>query len=393
MQIATSHSARSDTSKAARESALVLATALGRAPDIVMAYTTEHHANSALHDALRAEFPTAEIIGGTSCGGVMTEAGFHFSRDGVIGLLGICDPEGSYGVGAAALGTSPFAAGAASAEQALAAADRKYESPTLIWCSQPPGCEEQVIAGVQSVVGSRTPIIGGSSADQLLEGRWRQFSSDGVLSDHAVVAALFPSGSYGAAFQSGYAPTGDVGIVTRASGRRVIEIDHAPASEVYRRWAGDDMEVSDTGTIFARSTPTPLGRIVGEADLPRFVLSHPIRLDDEGGLSLFTDITEGDEVHLMRGSPDSLVRRAALVAQDAMTACTDSGSGVAGGLVIYCGGCMLHVRDQMDEVAAQIKEATGGAPFLGAFTFGEQGAIVDSCNRHGNLMVSAVMFD
>jgi hypothetical protein len=34
----------------------------------------------------------------------------------------------------------------------------------------------------------------------------------------------------------------------------------------------------------------------------------------------------------------------------------------------------------------------GGAPFLGAFTFGEQGAITDGANRHGNLMVSGLVF-
>ena len=53
---------------------------------------------------------------------------------------------------------------------------------------------------------------------------------------------------------------------------------------------------------------------------------------------------------------------------------------------------MLHVRERMGEVAAEVSAALGGAPFLGAFTFGEQGAIVDSCNRHGNLMVAALAF-
>ena len=63
-----------------------------------------------------------------------------------------------------------------------------------------------------------------------------------------------------------------------------------------------------------------------------------------------------------------------------------------GGLVIYCGGCMLHVRERMPEVVDQVVKAMGGAPFVGAFTFGEQGAIIDNCNRHGNLMVSALTF-
>lgn len=60
--------------------------------------------------------------------------------------------------------------------------------------------------------------------------------------------------------------------------------------------------------------------------------------------------------------------------------------------MIYCGGCMLHVRERMDEVVECVRAAIPGAAFLGAFTFGEQGAIVDNCNRHGNLMISALTF-
>jgi hypothetical protein len=145
--------------------------------------------------------------------------------------------------------------------------------------------------------------------------------------------------------------------------------------------------------ILAKSTPTPLGRLAGtQNNVPMFVLSHPALIGTGGDLSLFTDIAEGDEVHLMRGSPESLVKRAGLVVSDA---CANGGWNPAaslGGLVIYCGGCMLHVRERMPEVVDQVVKAMGGAPFVGAFTFGEQGAIIDNCNRHGNLMVSALTF-
>jgi len=37
-----------------------------------------------------------------------------------------------------------------------------------------------------------------------------------------------------------------------------------------------------------------------------------------------------------------------------------------------------------------LRQALGGRPFLGNFTFGEQGAFLDKQNRHGNLMISVV---
>jgi hypothetical protein len=323
----------------------------------------------------------------------MTEEGFHAGPDGALGLLGVSDPTGSYGVGSAPVGDDPFHAGARAVEAALVAADRAFEAPVLVWCCQPPGREEAIIAGIQSVVGPNTPIVGGSSADDAIAGNWRQFTTDGVLEDHVAVAVLFPSAPHGTAFQSGYAPTEHVGVVTRAGDRQVLEIDHKPASEVYSRWTEGVVPSSADGMILALSTPTPLGRFAGKQNnVPMFVLSHPAMVGQGGDLSLFSDIAEGDQVHLMRGSPESLVKRAGVVVSDACANGGWTGAESRGGLVIYCGGCMLHVRDRMPEVVDQVVAAMGGAPFVGAFTFGEQGAIIDNSNRHGNLMVSAITF-
>jgi hypothetical protein len=65
---------------------------------------------------------------------------------------------------------------------------------------------------------------------------------------------------------------------------------------------------------------------------------------------------------------------------------------VRGAMAIYCGGCMLAVRPRMDEVVAELRAALPGVPFLGAFTFGEQGQSVAGVNLHGNLMISVVVF-
>ena len=378
---------------AATSAAGNLVAALGPKIDLVVVYTTEQHARPEMLDALRATIPGAQIVGGTSCGGVMTEAGFHASPDGALGLFGIADPDGSYGVGSCGAADGSFAAGAAAIDRALAAAGRAFETPTLVWCCQPPGDEEAVIAGIQSVIGAAAPIIGGSAADETIAGAWRQYATEGVLAGHVVVAALFPTAGYGAAFQSGYAPTECAGTVTGAAGRQILEIDGRPAAEVYGKWTGGAVATCAAGIILAKSTATPLGRIAGSMrGVPMYLLSHPAFVGTGGDLALFTDIAVGDKVHMMRGSPETLVKRAGLVVSDACAMGGWPAGTTRGGLVIYCGGCMLHVRDRMDDVVEEVRRAMPGAPFLGAFTFGEQGAIVDNANRHGNLMVSALTF-
>jgi hypothetical protein len=53
---------------------------------------------------------------------------------------------------------------------------------------------------------------------------------------------------------------------------------------------------------------------------------------------------------------------------------------------------MLAVQDDMPEVANNLNRSLGGRPFLGTFTFGEQGCFLEGENYHGNLMISVVIF-
>jgi hypothetical protein len=52
---------------------------------------------------------------------------------------------------------------------------------------------------------------------------------------------------------------------------------------------------------------------------------------------------------------------------------------------------MLAVGEEMPQVAHAVTRSFGEKPFLGCFTFGEQGAILGK-NAHGNLMISAIAF-
>jgi hypothetical protein len=359
-------------------------------PDLITLFATESLAGAEIASKLAARFPGVPIFGGTSCKGVITDAGAHIGDPHAAGVLAISDPQGAYAVGSAQIGGDPRAAAREALEIALEKAGRRYETPAQIWTCQPPGVEEKVLAGFADVVGLSCPTIGGSSADENITGRWRQFSSDGVLEDAVVVAVLFPSAPIGLAFKSGYAPTEHCGVVTRSAGRQLMEIDGRPAAQVYAQWTGNVIDPASAGMILQQSTPFPLARRVGAfAGVDEFLLSHPATVEPDASMTLFTDVSEGEVLRLMTGSRESLIKRAGQVIKDAYLALPDPDSKIAGGLVIYCAGCMLAVSDELDAIATSMKTAFGGAPFLAPFTFGEQGALVSSGNRHGNLMIAA----
>ena len=116
-----------------------------------------------------------------------------------------------------------------------------------------------------------------------------------------------------------------------------------------------------------------------------FLLSHPAFVQSDKKLELFTVMSPGDEIVCMWGSESTLVDRAARVAES-----VSSQGELTGGLLTYCAGCRLTVGESMHDVARGVNEALGGRPFLGHFTFGEQGQMLDGPNQHGNLMVSMV---
>lgn len=367
---------------------------LGTKPTFMVFYCTATYPCHEVIAKLRQMAPGVPLHGGTSCQGVMTHEGFHSDNGYGMGLLGFYDPEGSYGVGAAELGDDARAAAREALTKALDHADMPGVSPTMVWLTTAPGQEEQVLQGIEDLLGPDIPVTGGSSADNEIKGEWRQFANDDVHQNAVVLSVLFPEDELMFAFHSGYEPTQHTGTVTRAKGRTLYEIDGKPAAQVYETWSEGALTdaLRSEGNILAGTTLYPLGRIVGYVgEVPYYKLSHPDSMID-GGVTLFADIQEGETIQLMRGTPDSLATRAGRVAQSAMELHAATSQNVQGALVIYCAGCMLAVQGRMQEVVSGLCESLGGRPFLGAFTFGEQGCFVGGESRHGNLMISVLLF-
>lgn len=261
--------------------------------------------------------------------------------------------------------------------------------------------------GLRDVVGDRCPILGGSSADDEVLGKWRQFGPHGPIDNGIAVAVMFTSGGISVAFEGGYEPTvnsgivtgvrpsdaGETGIVTEAKGRQILSIDGKPAAHVYNEWLGGALgaKLENGGSVLADTTLTPLGiNPPGNNSFSHYLLIHPASINSDGSLETFATITEGTRLVSMRGDRKRLINRAGRVT-DVANAPYRIGNDLAGGVVVYCGGCMMAVDDEMLEVVDAVSKSFGDAPFLGCFTFGEQGP-VQGANVHGNLMISAIAF-
>jgi len=368
---------------------------LANEPFLVICNASANYPAQQLQSQLNKILPdSCKVAATSSCQGVMDNKGFHSKNSTGLSLFAFSDDQGDFGVGLASQGDNPASAAATAVTQAINNAERPGELPALVWINAAPGNEEQVLNGISSVVGKQVPIIGGSSADNTISGDWWQFSRELDERDGVLVIAMYPECHVGFSFQSGYAPTDHNGVVTEARGRVIQKIDGQPAAEVYNRWTDGLIDSQITGgNILQSSTFLPLGIEAGNIEnIPYYALKHPEHVSEDGSMSLFANITKGDEITLMEGSPDSLTRRAGTVVDGILQRHAWDKNQLAGSLIVYCAGCMLGVNDRMNEVSSSIDEALGGSPFNGVFTFGEQGCFIDGVNRHANLMISAVIF-
>lgn len=348
-------------------------------------------------DRLRAELskrcPGITLVGATSFRGVFS--GRQLVRGAAL-LLG----SEADGIAAASVlrsvGPERARAEAVAAAREVSAALGK--PPELVILHATPGFEEAVLAGIVEALGPNVEIYGGSAGDDAVAGRWSVFTDKGATGRGFALAGLCassPAVSFHGGFISGYLPTAKRGVVTRAKGRVIAEIDGEPAAVVYDRWTGGIIAgaMRRGGSVLLQTNLHPLAReIQSRSAVPHRLLSHPHEVHPDGGLGLFTDVEAGDVVELMIGTPEPLVTRAAKVVPRTLGRASGR---VTGGLLVYCGGCLAAVIDRADDIARTFEGAIEQAPFVGVATFGEQGCFLggrDKINRHGNLMCSSVLF-
>jgi hypothetical protein len=364
---------------------------------VTIAYSNCVHSTEDIRSVLEAQ-PVPFMLA-TSCLGALHCSAEATEAESDVSVLCIKDEIGAYGIGSVDLADNTIAdndpqkAGAHALEQALANAGRPYESPALIWCALPPGDEERILEGFASVVGEQVPIFGGSAADNAVEGSWHTATAHASSSNTVAVCVMYPSTPLGLSYSSGYKPTDTVFTITKANGRNLIELDGQPASAVYNQATNNLIESQlRGGQILGLTSSAPLGKPVElENEALNYLLCHPDQVCEDGSLNVFSETHQGEQLTLMEGNIESLTSRAERVINNAIMLLPQDKTPV-GVLMIYCAGCRLMVGDAIKPMINNLQETFEGLPICGAFTFGEQGRFLDGKNRHGNLMISAVVF-
>ena len=390
-------SVNDDEAKAVEEAVSSVQTQLGdKSPDFAILFSTVGYDSDKILREVTGLLPGVQVYGGTSCLAVQTREGFHVGEKGSLALLAVATKNITFGVGGVSIDDFPSAreAGTAAIQAAIDAAGEK-DVPKLVLMTAAPGHEEELLAGIEEEISKDVPVLGGSSGDNDMTGKWKQFKNEHVYSNGISLTAIYTDLCIGWAFESGYLRSENRGTITRAEGRIIYEIDNKPAAEVYNDWTGGIVaeELETGGSVLSKTTFYPLAKIIKKEEKEHTLSIHPLSINaTDHSLEVFANVEEGDEVMLMHGDWELILNRALTTPTKALESEALSKEDVSFGIYTYCAGTMLAVpEEERPKMPVLVKTAIGDAPFIGTFTFGEQGHIPSIGNVHGNLVNSMIV--
>ncbi len=343
-------------------------------PTLAILFSTTDYDTEALVPAVQKHLGDVPLWGGTSSTGVFAGDGWITGKKGAASLMLLSNRPA--GVGVAPVGDDPVAAGKTATAAALAQAGGSAQVLlTLAYM----GPEEGLLDGLAQVAPG-VPVVGGSSSDHAPEGKWRQFGNGHSHQGAFAVAAL--GGTVGYAFANGYKLTGKKAVITKATGRRLIELDHRRAMDVYSEWTGKPKAELGGSAILVYSVQHPL--LLHKGDVTLAV--HPVGGNDDGSIDTGVRLPEGQTLELGASTPDELIAKVEEVVRVAA-------KGVAhptAVLLAHCGGRAIALGDRIGEVAGEVQRAAPGLPWIGYLAFGEQGCALPGEASHATLSLSVL---
>jgi hypothetical protein len=370
-------------------------------------FTTQFKDDDAVIAEVRKQLPNVKIHGITSTYAVMTDQGRFESPTGTIAIMGVNSPDTTFGVAGVDAKTHGTLqnAGKIAITQAIADAGKDLKTPpkvVLIAGTFIHSEEHKILDGIAEVIGKDIPVIGGNAGGDIQNGRARQFTHKTTHKDGIVLTAIYSDKKIGYDFQSAFKPGDKTGIVTKADGKMIYEIDGRPALDVYNEWL-DGKLINEVKTyksfddIVIYTARNPLCKTIkGAGGQIGYETVHAVPTRDELAaktVPVYAPINTGDQIALCAATWQTILNRAEIISQTALTRADLKQNEPDFAFLIYCKGATIAVPEaDRAKIPYLVKNSLGNnVPFIGVHTEGEQGPLPGIRNISANLVGSLVV--
>ena len=341
-------------------------------PALVLVNSAVGHDLTALSREVQAECPGARVLA-ASCAGVVGREGPGESIHdiAIMGLSGdgftVAHVDGLFG-------PTSFMKGA-ELGQALLAAPHPVTMVYLL-ASGIDIANDQIIAGLESVLGTDVIIFGATSSDQM----------QGVATFQAIDAQSFQHSAFAVGIWDptlvvdtqathGFLAVGEPMVVTAAQGNRIIELDSRPAWPAYLDRLGLPADASEGDTIPIGALAEPLTAELADEYGNRHILRVVTHHSPAGEIIYATECPTGTRLWLTVRDEDLIFRD-----MDRMLTTMVGRHPGAQPVAVFQADCLargrrLFNRVMKEELVHRIQApfATSGAvpPWFGMYGFGE----------------------
>lgn len=335
----------------------------GRVPQAGLLYCTIDLEHGDLVRGIDDAWPGIALIGCTTDGEFSSRLGFREDSATLI-LFGSDTVEITAGLGRDVSKDIEAACG-----KAIAQATAKTTKAPALCITLPESLTtsgQKIVEALGDRLGPNVPVIGATSGDGFqLKGTY-QFCGREVCSDSVPVLLFSGPLVYSIAVKSGWKPMGEPGLVTRAVGTLVHEIDGRPAIDFYRQRLGD------------RAVPGPENPLAilddaGAVECLRATAGFWIQ--ESGSINFLGDVREGTMVRI------TVADRGAI-----LTGCRESvrkafddfphGKSPAAALFFSCAARKLLLGTHTGEEVGIVGSTVGSqVPVCGFYGYGEIGPL------------------
>jgi len=256
--------------------------------------------------------------------------------------------------------------------------NRALEVPSMSWLEKKPAQSDTVIVFVdglskriESLVkalflafGLELNFIGGGAGSLSFKQKPCLITPDGLVMDAGLIVRLpMPSG---VGVAHGWQPISTSMKVTESEGNTIYSLDWQPAFERYRELVEIHFGKPLTASNFfdtAKCYPFGINRLGGE-----LLVRDPVTTDGLNGLVCVGEVPSGSFVHLLNGTPETLIAAAAHARYLALDSAPDGVTVKSSTFFIDCISRALFLENRIGE---ELKAVAGAGEQFGAMTLGE----------------------
>jgi hypothetical protein len=234
-----------------------------------------------------------------------------------------------------------------------------------------------IIRGVQEVLGTSFPIVGGSAADDFAFSNTFQFYDENVYQD-SVCGILFSGDiSIGIGARHGWYPLGKPRIVTAAQHNIIKKLDGKPAARIYEDYFGKRVADLRNEPMARMSVMYPLGMSIPEEE--ECIIRNAMKVDADGALICAGEVPNGSEIRVMMGSKETALKAAQKAAEIALAGLRKRKASLVFVFDSVSRERLFGLKSK-DEIAVVQNIFGPDTPIVGFYTYGEQAPLGATIN-------------